>query len=399
MKSMGQLFLRISFVLISLHAYAQDKIYLTDSLKIGKVTAITATTITYRELSKNTSSTLDTKKVILLFNGNGNFLVPYKMDFKDPRSQQQVRHFLDSVPRHFVTDQIYFTTKKEIEDTISKEDDKFLYISHKGEVHKVDKKMLAAIIYRDGQYKLFNKVPKTADILLSSIQASYAAATITQNTTIKGSTAASTNATHTKAAIPDTPNSLVANKSKPVDTVKIPAPAKLTFEDVAGNVSKEEFKAKSLYKINQFNSYLIILCDKKASPDELENAVEQAVKLFVDGAIIETSSVNSDEKKHYKVHSYLDNLKNLRYDKIDITWSKVEYVSDIRLGADGKYYGAVSFEQTFRGYRDGQLVYEDVTKKTAEVEVKVYDKNYLGNTISQWDVFLSDIEVMTTKNL
>src|SRR5450432_809336 len=211
MKSMGQLFLRISFVLISLHAYAQDKIYLTDSLKIGKVTAITATTITYRELSQNTSSTVDTKKVILLFNGNGNFLVPYKMDFSDLQSQQQVKRFLDSVPRHFATDQIYFTTKKEIEDTISKEDDKFLYISHKGEVHKVDKKMVAAIIYRDGQYKLFGTVPKTAEILLLSIKASYAAVT----TPTGAVSSSSVNPAASKNTKPDSPNSLSVGKSNP----------------------------------------------------------------------------------------------------------------------------------------------------------------------------------------
>ena len=295
-------------------------------------------------------------------------------------------------------------TKREIEDTISKEDDKFIYVSLRGQVHPVDKKMVAAIIYRDGQYKLFGSVSKTADILLNSIQASYAAATAAGAPTsgqnaIKGATiASSVNTAASKSTKPDTPNSMPGSKSGP-DTVISSPPAKLTFEDVAGNVSKDEFKTKSLNKINQFNSYLKILCDKKASAYDQDNAVEQAVKLFVDGAIIETSSVNSDEKKHYKVHSYLDNLKNLHYDRIDITWSKVQYVSDIRLGADGKYYGAVSFEQTFRGYRDGQLVYEDVTKKTAEVELKVYDKNYLGNTISQWDVLLSDIEVMTTKNL
>ena len=404
MKSMGHAFLRISFIFISLHAYTQDKIYLADSLKIGKVTSIDSSAISYRELSQNTISTIKTKKVILLFNGNGNFLVPYKMNFSDPQSKEQVKHFLDTAQRHFVADQIYFTTKREIEDTISKEDDKFIYVSLRGQVHPVDKKMVAAIIYRDGQYKLFGSVSKTADILLNSIQASYAAATAAGAPTsgqnaIKGATiASSVNTAASKSTKPDTPNSMPGSKSGP-DTVISSPPAKLTFEDVAGNVSKDEFKTKSLNKINQFNSYLKILCDKKASAYDQDNAVEQAVKLFVDGAIIETSSVNSDEKKHYKVHSYLDNLKNLHYDRIDITWSKVQYVSDIRLGADGKYYGAVSFEQTFRGYRDGQLVYEDVTKKTAEVELKVYDKNYLGNTISQWDVLLSDIEVMTTKNL
>jgi len=75
----------------------------------------------------------------------------------------------------------------------------------------------------------------------------------------------------------------------------------------------------------------------------------------------------------------------------------VDYVSNIRKGSDGKYYGLVSFEQTFRGYNDGRLVYEDETKKTTEVRLIVYDRNLRGNAIQQWDVLLSDVEILGTK--
>jgi hypothetical protein len=405
MQSLGSVVLQISLVLFSLKGFSQDKIYLDSALKLGKVLDINSTTITYRELLQNTNSVADTKKVILVFNANGNYLVPYKMNFKDIQTRQIVKLFFAAGSNHFLADQIYFTTKKEIEDTISNEDDKYIYIARKGSLHKVDKKLVAAVIYRDGQYKLYSTVPKTADILLSCIQAAYAAATVStglpgmQSQVSRNSVEQLGNAGQAGKPILDTSKSKVVGISNSADSAKKTDTAKLTFEDLAGNVSKEEFKKKSFDKIHQFNSYLKILCDKKASSDEQENAVEQAVKLFIDGAIIETSSVNSDVKKHYKVREYLINLENLHYDKIDITWSKVEYVSDIRLGTDGKYYGSISFEQTFRGYRDGELVYEDVTKKTAEVELKMYEKNLKGNTINQWDVLLSDIEVLTTKNL
>jgi hypothetical protein len=57
----------------------------------------------------------------------------------------------------------------------------------------------------------------------------------------------------------------------------------------------------------------------------------------------------------------------------------------------------VSFEQTFRAYRDGRLVYEDETKKTTEVQLIVYERSLRGNSIQQWDVMLSDVEVLATK--
>jgi hypothetical protein len=364
----------LCMILSSFKLHSQDKIYLESGVKLGKVLDISATTITYKELSQNEIIRFEVGRVKLMFNQRGNFLVPDKMDFSDSVSRLQVKRFLDSSGARFIADQIYFITRKEIEDTISKEDEKFIYINHKGIEHKVDKRMVGAVIYKDGQYKLYHPIGKTADILLSCIQASYAAQLSNMGDTAK------------------TSNGLTGVPKKN-DL------AKVTFEEMAGKVTKEEFMQKSYAKIHQFNSYLKILCDKAASLDEQDNAVDQAVKLFIDSAIIETSSVNSDVKGHYRVHDYLENLKNLRYDKIDITWTRVEYVSDIRLGTDGKYYGAISFEQTFRGYRDGHLVYEDVTKKTAEVELKMYEKNYLGNAVNQWDVLLSDIEVLTTKSL
>ena len=183
----------------------------------------------------------------------------------------------------------------------------------------------------------------------------------------------------------------VTNYAKNKDTVK---PAS---EALPGKVSKEEFKRKALAKIKEFQGCLYILCDKRGGNVAQDNAVDQATSLFVDGAIIEVSSVHSDEKKHLKVRDFLEKLRNLRYELIIITFSHVDYVTNIRKGADGKYYGLVSFEQTFRAFSDGRLIYEDETKKTTEVQLIVYERNFRGNAIQQWDVMLSDVEVLGTK--
>ncbi len=181
-------------------------------------------------------------------------------------------------------------------------------------------------------------------------------------------------------------NDAVTDFIKNKDTVNLP-----------DKVSKDEFKKKALAKIKEFQGCLYILCDKNSGNTALDNAVDQATSLFVDGAIIEVSSVHSDEKKHLRVRDFLEKLRNLRYERIVITFSHVDYVSNIRKGADGKYYGLVSFEQTFRAYRDGRLVYEDETKKTTEVQLIVYERSLHGNAIQQWDVMLSDVEVLGTK--
>jgi len=168
-------------------------------------------------------------------------------------------------------------------------------------------------------------------------------------------------------------------------------------EAMLGKVSNEEFKKKALAKINEFQNCLRILCGIQSSNEAQDNAVDQAASLFVEGAIIEVSSAHSNEKKHLRVRDFLEKLRNLPYDGIIITFSHVDYVSNIRKGADGRYYGLVSFEQTFRAYRDGHVVYVDETKKTTEVQLVVYEKNLRGNLVQQWDVMLSDVEVVGTK--
>ncbi len=168
-------------------------------------------------------------------------------------------------------------------------------------------------------------------------------------------------------------------------------------ESLPGKVSNDEFQKKALAKIKEFQNCMYILCDAHSGNVAKDNAVDQAVSLFIDGAIIEVSSVHSEEKKDLGVRDFLEKFRNLHYDHIVITFSHVDYVSNIRKGADGKYYGLVSFEQTFRGYRDGRLIYEDETKKTTEVQLIVYERNLHGNAVQQWDVLLSDIEVLGTK--
>ena len=183
----------------------------------------------------------------------------------------------------------------------------------------------------------------------------------------------------------------VTDYEKNKDTIK-PA-SKL----LPGNVSNDEFKKKALAKIKEFQNCLFILCDITLGEAELDNAVDQATGLFVDGAIIEVSTVHSGVKKQLKVRDFLEKFRNLSYDRVVITFSHVDYVSNIRKGPDGKYYGLVSFEQTFRAYNDGRLVYEDETKKTTEVQLILYERNLRGNAIQQWDVMLSDVEVLGTK--
>jgi hypothetical protein len=83
---------------------------------------------------------------------------------------------------------------------------------------------------------------------------------------------------------------------------------------------------------------------------------------------------------------------------VEIEWTNVQYVSKLRKGPDGNYYGIITFEQTFKGYSgDNQLQYSDVTRKNIEVVLKTYNRNVEGKSVPTWDVFLSEIKVISTK--
>jgi len=167
-----------------------------------------------------------------------------------------------------------------------------------------------------------------------------------------------------------------------------------------GTISRKEFEEKAEKKTAQFTDYLKVLCNKTAGYEELDKAVNQAVTLFVnEEAVVEVSSENRNAVLRLKIRDYLKKVKQIQYDRIDVKWTHVQYVSDLKPGPDGNLYGTVSFEQEFRGYRDGKLVYSDVTLKHANVVLKTYNKSYEGSTRRIWDVLLSDIGVVATKSM
>ena len=389
---------------LHLPAFTQDKIYFTSNDKEGKTESITPSAIIYTPPGKKASPvTTSTKKLMLLFNKSGDFLAFERLDFTNAQTQEAISHFLNGASTR-EKDQVYSLTKGRIDDKIITEDKNFIYLQTNGD--KIDKKTVAAVVYKDGHHILYAPVDKAAIILWEN-KPSAAGAPAEAKTETKKELPVSTAKTEIIKPVTepkkDTPatTKLALPVQKPDAQAPPPStPHTLRFEDVAGNISKAEFEKKALQKTNQLNIYLKVICDKSANYEEINKAIDQSVGLFVDeNAMIETSSVNRNDVKRYKIRSYLSHIKLVNYDKIEIEWTNVQYVSDLKQGPDGNYYGVVSFEQVFRGYRDGKLIYQDVTRKNTTVVLKTYEKNIEGNTKNVWDVLLSDIGVISTKSL
>jgi hypothetical protein len=161
---------------------------------------------------------------------------------------------------------------------------------------------------------------------------------------------------------------------------------------------KAHFEKMALVKANDFGKYLSIVSNKDEVEEDKLMAVAHAVKLFMsDSSKIQVSSLNQSENQQYTVPVYLDRLRMLPYDKVELLWVKAQMVSKFRKGMDGRYYGMIAAQQLFRGYLDNKIVYQDVTEKDIEVVLDQYVVFDEGQQQKKWDVLLSSVNVKQTR--
>ena len=138
---------------------------------------------------------------------------------------------------------------------------------------------------------------------------------------------------------------------------------------------------------------------KETAWSEANRVIDRAEELFMSNAEIGVSSIASNKIKYYKVRPYFEHLMRLNYDRVEIEWYNIEYVSDLQRQPDGTYVGVITIFQTFRGYdKEGNLAYKDTTKKDITVYVKRKETQIGGRMIGFWDVMLGDMRVKETAN-
>jgi hypothetical protein len=160
---------------------------------------------------------------------------------------------------------------------------------------------------------------------------------------------------------------------------------------------REEYSRQALQKTTFLSSYIQIISDNKSTIIKASNAVDLACKLFLDeDRVVQVSGANNKKIREYKIRPYFEHLKLLGYTKVEIVWVEVGYVSKLRKGVDGNYYGVVSIKQKFIGYKNDLPAYQDITEKHIEVVLKQIDVPIAGRNLKCWDVLLGDITVEET---
>ena len=161
---------------------------------------------------------------------------------------------------------------------------------------------------------------------------------------------------------------------------------------------KQAIDSLALEKVRDLSKYISLIGDKQTAFSEANRVIDRAVELFMDGSEVGVSSLYKEGINYYPVREYLERLMRLNYSKVDIEWYKIEYVSDLEQQPDGTFVGVITIFQKFSGYdKEGELVYQDVTKKDITVYVKRKETQIAGKIIGFWDVLLGDIRVKETK--
>lgn len=153
-----------------------------------------------------------------------------------------------------------------------------------------------------------------------------------------------------------------------------------------------------LEKTQSLGNYLSIIGDKEVGGAKKDEAVDQAIKLFVnDRQIVEVSNKNTGVVHKKTIAQYLNHLRNLEYARVEIKWSDVIFVSDLKMGTNGKYCATVSIKQEFVGYdSEGRVMYKDVTIKEITVCVEEKEVRHADRTEKVLGLLLSDIKVTQT---
>ena len=160
---------------------------------------------------------------------------------------------------------------------------------------------------------------------------------------------------------------------------------------------KQAVDSLALEKVRDLSKYIKIIGSKDTPWSEANRVIERAEELFAPDAEIGVSSLVTNEVLYYKVRQYLERLSRLNYDRVEIDWYNIEYVSDLQRQPDGTYVGVITVFQTFKGFdKEGRLIYQDKTKKDSTVYVKRKETQIGGRLIGFWDVLLGDMRVKET---
>lgn len=170
-----------------------------------------------------------------------------------------------------------------------------------------------------------------------------------------------------------------------------------TAQDNISPARKQAIDSLALEKVKDLSKYISIIGSKETQFSEANRVMDRAEELFAPGAEMGVSSINTQEIAYYKIRRYFERLMALNYDRVNITWYDIQYISDLERQPDGRYVGVITIYQRFEGTSiETGMNYRDTTKKDITIYVEKKQTQIAGRTIEFWDVMLGDVRVTET---
>ncbi len=371
-------------LLFSLNSYfvlAQDRIYTKDNQVFeGKIFETKANKLRYKKLQNLSEKSFNIKyeNVLMVFDQSGKFAINLDDEKSFISELENLIKKAEEPAKVYQYDKIITNKNTVIVADVVTETKYGVSYKVKNEEKEIPILEIAAIIYRDGSHKLY-MYPALVSTTLAKVKSKIIDidAGIEQNNKL--------------------PNPKPIEK-KGIETIKPTEKNKSKGIDDIDDITFKQYEKKALERVTALGNYIGVITSKKVPALEANKAIDLGCELFInEDAIVEVTNKRNGTKDKKKIRQYFNALKLLKYDKVVIEWTNINYVSNLRKGDDGNYHGIVSFQQEFKGYIDGKLVYDDITEKNVEVVLKTYSKSVEGVATLQWDVFLEDIGVEVDK--
>ncbi|AXE21776.1 hypothetical protein DR864_28285 (plasmid) [Runella rosea] len=366
-------------IALCLQSQAQEYLYFnTGSGGAGKLVSANEEKVgMLLEGSKSWNTGRD--RVIMAFNQVGNYLIVEDLSKDEAQALEQINSFYNEAGGSKIVNDILIKAApfEIIACTITSDGDAINYRTTDGNSAAINRDDLLAIIKRDGSHQLL----KDATEVVVNLRTNYAK--FQQLRTLKKTTPEPF-----KPTTAPSPQTSVAQAPKPEIEAAAPSKEKkkLTPEE------QKLYKARSIAKVTELTKLLNDIVDKTKSKSEKDEAIKEALKIFVPGSQMEVSSVNNPVKLASRsVEDYLTRLSKLNYPKIEITTANLAMVEDFESDDKGNHWGIVTGEQVFDAG-----VFRDVTKKNYKIKLQPYKKAEKENE-RNYQVLIGSVSVVVSQ--
>lgn len=389
---------------------AQDVVYMTSGNRVdnARLTGVSDNKISFSVQGRPTPLTFQRQNVLMAFSSTGNFLVISELGDDLALAEQRLWAFQSAPLRlgghDYLIKAIPLTV---IPGKIVYQNDQLVnYQTRDGKAASISTGELLCLLRSDGRHVLFHQADEVAPLLAEvkkQIESDLATPIVVSPSANLPTQVSKPDPVQTTTSVEPVKPVEPIKPTKSVDTVAVIAP-KVSTPAITSSVAAESnqltlseadyqfYRKRALQRVEEFVSYLNIITDKKLSIAEKDNAIEQALRLFMPAATIEVNSRSRPTARRYPLRQYLTQLKFLPYTSTKIEWSEVQFIKELSQAADGNYYGIITGQQSFYGYGP-QTVYSDIVRKNVRVKLERYQLTFDGADITRWNLLLGSIGI------